>query len=181
MKKYSTRFNFIINEKEAQKVGEYLETHLSPTATPHDIVALARPETSLIHKYFEWDDSKAAEQYRIQQARRLITCLFVEVNDTTMPIRESITLKDGKYYATQEYIADKEDLIEQVVASAMRELRYWKLKYERYENHFGDIIRAINKAEKNMEKRNEKTKGIRRKVYPNTAYRKESGASNYCR
>ena len=40
---------------------------------PCDVVAAAAPIESSLHYFFEWDDSLAAEQHRLSQARRLIT------------------------------------------------------------------------------------------------------------
>jgi len=42
------------------------------TLTPEAVVERARPESSPLHDCFEWDDDAAAEQYRLDQARRLI-------------------------------------------------------------------------------------------------------------
>ena len=40
---------------------------------PGDVVAAARPEESPLHAAFSWDDSEAAEQWRQQEARRLLS------------------------------------------------------------------------------------------------------------
>lgn len=42
-----------------------------------NVVDAARPVTSPIHALFEWDDGKAAENYRLSQARRLIQIVMV--------------------------------------------------------------------------------------------------------
>jgi hypothetical protein len=39
--------------------------------TPKEILEKAKDPKSPLHKYFEWDNSKAGEQYRIYQARHL--------------------------------------------------------------------------------------------------------------
>jgi len=39
---------------------------------PGAVVAAASPKTSVLHQFFCWDDDKAAELYRLCQARRLI-------------------------------------------------------------------------------------------------------------
>jgi len=48
--------------------------------TPSAVVDEARPEDSPLHAAFEWDDSIAAEKYRLEQARRLLrqVGLFIE-------------------------------------------------------------------------------------------------------
>jgi hypothetical protein len=44
---------------------------------PDDVVKAAKPRNHPLHDRFEWDDSKAAENYRIEQARRLIQSVEV--------------------------------------------------------------------------------------------------------
>ena len=46
---------------------------------PQSVVAAARNKKSPLHKQFEWDDTKAAEKYRLEQARELIRLVRVEV------------------------------------------------------------------------------------------------------
>ncbi len=47
--------------------------------TPQEVVEAARAEASAIHGCFEWDDGKAAEAYRIEQARELIRRVKIEI------------------------------------------------------------------------------------------------------
>lgn len=51
--------------------------------TPADVVEEARPEGSVLHAHFEWDDSVAAEQYRLVQARDLIRRVTVTVSNAS--------------------------------------------------------------------------------------------------
>jgi hypothetical protein len=46
---------------------------------PADVVEAARNPNSAMHNQFEWDDSEAAEAYRLQQARALIRRVKVNV------------------------------------------------------------------------------------------------------
>lgn len=46
----------------------------SPILQPGDVVTWAAThEDSALHRRFEWDDAKAGDEYRLQQARRLIS------------------------------------------------------------------------------------------------------------
>lgn len=47
--------------------------------TPEAVVQEAKSKDSPLHDCFEWDQRKAAHQYRIWQARELITSIKVEV------------------------------------------------------------------------------------------------------
>ena len=77
----------------AQKAGERLKEieNRDGSVTPQAVVEDARPEDSLLHPVFEWDDEKAAEAYRIQQAGNFIRCIVVvpEKNDV---IKEPVKL-----------------------------------------------------------------------------------------
>lgn len=62
-----------------QVVGECLATihENQGRLTAPDVVDTARSEESLLHPYFEWDDSAAANEYRLTQARHLIRSVVV--------------------------------------------------------------------------------------------------------
>jgi hypothetical protein len=59
---------------EIQKISEKYGV-----LTPENIVEAARSKKSVLHKAFEWDDSIAAEHYRLQQARTLINNIEVTI------------------------------------------------------------------------------------------------------
>ncbi len=50
--------------------------------TPGDVVAAARESDSPLHDCFEWDDSKAAECWRLEEARGLIRSVLVKITTT---------------------------------------------------------------------------------------------------
>lgn len=49
------------------------------TLTPTAVLDDARSPNSPLHDYFEWNDDVAAEKYRLDQARRLIRSVRVEI------------------------------------------------------------------------------------------------------
>ncbi len=55
---------------------------------PHAVVAAARDPVSVLHPLFVWDDTKAAELYRLDQARTIIrrVTVIVEVEERTIKI-----------------------------------------------------------------------------------------------
>src|SRR5690348_5499317 len=72
------------NKADPQKIGEELEK-LSGDAgelTPDVVVEAARNPRNVLHKHFEWDDQKAAEAFRLDQARCLIRSVVVEDDDS---------------------------------------------------------------------------------------------------
>lgn len=62
---------------DPQTVGETLE---AVRVEPEAVVEASRPVSAPLHPYFEWDDAKAAEKYRKDQAGHLIRCIAVEVS-----------------------------------------------------------------------------------------------------
>jgi len=49
---------------------------------PEDVVAESKSKNSVLHEIFEWDNKKAADKWRIQQARDLIRNIrFVTTNE----------------------------------------------------------------------------------------------------
>lgn len=59
--------------------------------TPKDVVDAARPPSSPLHPFFEWDDETAAESWRIETARELIRSVRVEI------VTEDVTLRAYEY------------------------------------------------------------------------------------
>lgn len=84
------------------------------TLTPEAVVADATSPTSVLHSCFEWDDTKAAHQHRLDQARGLIRIRMTTVVDEVevrapsylrTPGAES---KDQGYTSTLKLRDDKE-------------------------------------------------------------------------
>jgi hypothetical protein len=61
-------------QKELQQIAR---TH--GKLSPQIIVDAARHNNSALHGFFEWDDTVAAEKYRIEQARTVIKMFVIEV------------------------------------------------------------------------------------------------------
>lgn len=53
---------------------------------PTEVVAAARDPESPLHGYFEWDDTAAAEQHRLHQARQLIRRVRIDVTVRDVPL-----------------------------------------------------------------------------------------------
>ena len=48
---------------------------------PAEIVAEAQQKSHPLHQFFEWDNKKAADKYRIEQAERMIRSVKISVID----------------------------------------------------------------------------------------------------
>lgn len=100
--------------------------------TPQEVLDRARDENSELHKCFEWDDSIAAEKYRLQQARTILINLVYEKEDkTAQPTRcYQITSECRTYQPVTKFLV-QEDEYQQLLARAKRELESF---YQRYKN-----------------------------------------------
>lgn len=71
-------------EKVAERLKE-LERDNGRLA-PADVVDAARDPASPLHSHFTWDDSEAAEKYRLMQARTLIRTVKLEITIRDVPL-----------------------------------------------------------------------------------------------
>lgn len=117
---------------------------------PADVVKAARNPRSPLHAHFEWDDSAAAQQYRLWQARQLIR---VSVQQIALPqsgkaaVRVFVSLKqdraaDGGGYRMIDTVLRRVDLREQLLRDALEELRVFEEKYAHLQELAG-VHRAI--------------------------------------
>ena len=113
--------------------------------TAEDLVEESRPEDAPLHGEFEWDDNKAAELYRQQQAK-VIICNLVLVNDES-PEQESTRAYVMVEQATHQYepitaVIRNEDKLQALYQQAKRELESFRNKYKMikvFEQLFRDI------------------------------------------
>ena len=102
------------------------------SATPQDILDRARDENSELHKCFTWDDSIAAERYRINEARLITRQLVIkeEVVPTDRPeVRLFYKTDNESGYKPTELILQKEDEYKALLKRAYAELQAFKVKY----------------------------------------------------
>ena len=72
-KKFKARNGATFSVKDAQKIGEELELIKSKSVlNPTNVVARAKNKKSILNKYFEWDNTEAAEKWRLQKARDIV-------------------------------------------------------------------------------------------------------------
>jgi len=62
--------------------------------TPEQVVEAARPAESALHACFTWNNSEAAERWRIEEARELIRSVRIEVTVEDRPIRSIAYVRD---------------------------------------------------------------------------------------
>jgi hypothetical protein len=89
-------------------------------ARPEDVVEAARPPDSVLHSRFQWDDTKAAAQYRLFQARQLLRVTIImrdkDERSIVVPTFTSLTTERGQgYRATTTIFADPDLALQQAV------------------------------------------------------------------
>ena len=116
---------------DAQKVAEEIVS-IGDSATAQQIVEYATNEKSELHKCFEWDDTKAAYQYRLTQARTLTSHLVVENSRPSedKPYLRFLVMADkSEGYKPIDVVFKRVDEYQRLLATAMSELRNFKQKY----------------------------------------------------
>ena len=78
--------------------------------TPRLLVRMARAPTSPLHRCFEWDDGKAAQHWREDQARQLLSSVIVEIHTDTVTLSVVQYLRDPKSAAHEQGYVSVEDL-----------------------------------------------------------------------
>ena len=119
---------------------------------PEAVVEAARPVNSPLHTRFTWDDTEAANQYRLQQARQLIrtTIQYIEVDgqDVSYNVFCSLTPdreNEGGGYRETTAILSNRRYKNQLMADARAEMERFEQKYSRLQELTG-VIKEIRKA-----------------------------------
>lgn len=141
------------SEKFVPKVGARLSAaqaeFIGSVATRHGgiegehaapaLVDASRSRNSPTHKLFQWNDAKAAEEYRIARARQLIGSVMIVVEEDkdglpmkTAPAFVSLRVageseKVERYYFPSRHAMSDDALREQVLTEVDRRLRAAKL------------------------------------------------------
>jgi hypothetical protein len=123
---------------------EFLRRQHDGELKPEFVVNDARNPNSPLHSFFEWDDTEAAEQYRLNQARRLIrtvVAIYTEIPNREpvrafMHIRPSAPAntetkgeREPSYYTSTVEALTKPDLRFGVLRRAKAELDAWRQRY----------------------------------------------------
>lgn len=119
---------------DAQKAGEQFE-RLAQTEeglTPQSVLDANRDEGTPLHDSFEWDDSAAAEKYRINQAGHFIRCILKVSESETKeePHRAFFVTTEVHRYEPIEEIVSIHTKYEKLLDTAYSELLAFKRKYE---------------------------------------------------
>ena len=132
-----------VNAQQAGELFEQLET-----VTPETVLEAAKSEDSPIHSAFEWDDTAAAEKYRLSQAGHLIRCLTVTVTEeeNIEPQRAYFKIADEGYEQTKAIMHIEEKRIS-LLQQALSELKAFQRKY----SMLTELAKVFAEIEKTIE------------------------------
>lgn len=118
---------------------------------PQSVVESARPTSSPLHSRFQWDDSVAAENYRIWQARQLIRVVVEHIKGVAAPTEVFVSLSpdrnEGRGYRVTTEVLSDEQMRGVMLQDALDELEVFKLKYRRL-RELAVVFSAIKKVKK---------------------------------
>ena len=114
------------------------------------VVDVSKPEEAVLHHDFEWDDKKAADEYRLTTARKIMRSLIVipEVEDNTPqePVRAFFQIENNApTYRAVQTIMSNPGQKKMLLDLALRELRTFQQKYRRLEE-LADVFKSIETA-----------------------------------
>lgn len=119
---------------DAQKSGELFE-RLSQTEeglTAQTLLEANKPKNAPLHDDYEWDNKKAAEEWRLHQSRHFINSLAIVTTTTDNkeePVRAFfITTKESQYEPLTA-IVNEPTKYEALLSSAKAELTAFQRKY----------------------------------------------------
>jgi len=147
---YQWRFNMGVPAEKAGKELEKIERKHG-SVTPQLVLEASRSEKATLHKCFEWDDTKAAEKYRLSQAGMIIQNLLVIVEESPSrePVRAFVNTvtkapaQKGSFVHVTSALQD-EELKRSVLANALAELKEFQKKYQDL-TELADVLKAIEK------------------------------------
>lgn len=135
--------------EDADAVGQHLEMlrqKFKGELTPGDVVSDAKNHNSPLHSFFEWSDTEAAQQFRLQQARGLIRAVVAVVVSAGTPAQRvqafvHIPESGAPHYRATDHAMSQERTRDMVLRQAFREFRAWQKRYEHLEE-LADLFKA---------------------------------------
>lgn len=133
---------------KAQDAGEEIERIYKKygEVQPETVVEESKDRTAVLHSCFEWNDARAAMQYRTQQARTLIGNITVTVEQTDEPVTVRAYAHVCNAYHPMSVIISDVEKMDELMKNAMRELQAFRRKYNTLEQLSG-IFTEIEKLE----------------------------------
>jgi hypothetical protein len=117
--------------------------------TAQAVVDAARPLDHPLHQHFEWDDEKAGDSFRKQQARALIRVVklqYVDKRGEVQKMRVFHSVSDPESLTGRSYVPlDEIQASELMTAELRRRMEIdWRNLHRRYK-HFAEFIQMVQR------------------------------------
>jgi hypothetical protein len=113
--------------------------------TPENVLNASRPKNALFHSLFEWNDSIAAEHYRLQQARTILNNIEVKIVSNGQPrhiaVYEVVSTPSGNQYKNIEAMTPND--VNFIKQRTLKELNILKDKLSTYKQ-FSAVVSQLN-------------------------------------
>ena len=135
--KYKARKGAPYTNEDAEIIGNVLDKLKNGQGfiTPTSILEYAKQEDSELHQYFEWDNSSAAEAYRLQQARELVNhivqIVVIDGKKTEERSFVSVNIENrGRVYVSLKAAIENKNYRQQLLSKAITTLENltWTMK-----------------------------------------------------
>jgi len=163
-KTYKAKNQARFNKKKVQDYAEELERLASETnekyfsLSPQIVVDSARDEKSVLHECFNWDNKKAGESWRKQQARMLMNSIEIIIehdDEEEQVVPAFINLKfsdedeEKRRYIMADIVANDISLREMAIQQALNDLLSWQKRFKDLKE-LGEIFGAIKKVQEKL-------------------------------
>jgi hypothetical protein len=143
-------------KKNSETLAELLKLRKNGLLTPEVVVNAAEPVSSPLHPHFEWDDSKAGHQYRLEQARQLIRVQVTVLENYNEPIRAFASLSSDRSYGrgyrvTTEILGD-EQYRQQMLEDALVAMEAFQRRYARLKE-LVEVFAAMRAARRKIKEK----------------------------
>lgn len=128
---------------------------------PRDVVSAARSKRSPLHKFFTWADGKAAEKWRLHEARQLlaVTVEYIGPENNGRESRVFVNLKSDRParmgYRPLIDVLSNAQWREQLLKDALDTLATFRAKFGELKE-LASIFQAIELAEQKISRRTRK-------------------------
>jgi len=134
---------------------ERLKRRQGNSLTPETVLESARSARSPLHHYFDWNNTSAAEKWRLRQSRQLIQEVNVIISYEDRPdIRTraivSVVKPSGKTLEAIEDVMGDEEYQQQLLSQALAELNIFRRKYAHL-NILSGVLREADRVLKRFE------------------------------
>lgn len=145
-----------LNAKEVGKHLDMLRKQSKGELTPQDVLKDAKNNNSPLHSFFEWNEGKAAEQFRLQQARGLIrsvVAIYVDGKAKAVRSKAFVHIKESgaPHYRETSHAMSQAKTRNMVLQRAWSELMAWRKRYQDLKA-FSELFDVMDEVVKKLPK-----------------------------